>query len=436
MREAAVRQRENIPVVRWVQACVESQVLMSFLLTTLLLSVLKTATLGVAAFSLLVCFYAFVERKVLAKNTHVRLLAIFIGFGLLSAFWSLYPRQTLYYGLQIVLTMVGGMLIASSRRPFDSLIGAAFAFILHTLASHLFGKYVPWENGQVVFIGIDSAKNYYGGISGLTVLISMGMGFSAADRGRRLLAGFACVGVCLGAFGLLRSLAMGFTLSTLACASVMIYLSIYRILSNRLRFGVMLYVIYALVCSAFVIFLVRDSLLTMILTLTHKDMTLTGRTEIWEVANSAIKHYYWLGMGQNAFWVDGNPYAEKIWTANHIVTRKGFSLHNTFLDLWATLGLVGLSLYIFIAVSLIIIQFRRLLMEPSTTQITWFCVLLFFVLLSAVENFAPIAMNAYTFALAISQTYYFNPPVANTARVGSVLEVPKPGRIRDFRAQS
>ena len=77
---------------------------------------------------------------------------------------------------------------------------------------------------------------------------------------------------------------------------------------------------------------------------TGKDVTLTGRTDLWAVAFQEIAERPVLGTGFQAFWVQGNPLAEELWAMFGIDSRSGFHFHNTLLSNAVEIGIVGVAL--------------------------------------------------------------------------------------------
>ena len=375
-------------------------------LTASLLATIQLKTIGVAIFLVLTLAAAFWRRRNILANINARLISVVLVLGMVSALWSLDPRNTLYYGAQIILTCLAGVVLASSENKYDTLFGVAITLICHTLISHVFGKYVLWENGETVFVGIVGVKNYYGGVGGMTVLTSMGLAYAAINRNYKIIAAIAMFGVVAGALGLLRSRATGFTLSTLACALVIMYFNVYRVLSPRVRFGLMIYVIYAIICTTIGLLLLKDDLMRMVLHAANKDVTLTGRTEIWDVAKAAISKRLWLGYGQDGFWVETNPYAQAIWRLHKMAPTRTFPLHNTYLEIRANLGLLGLVTYVLVFGALLFRQIRYLLRTPTTIGITWIAIAFYFIFLMAVESFNLGAMNYNTFFLVIAVTMF------------------------------
>jgi hypothetical protein len=81
-----------------------------------------------------------------------------------------------------------------------------------------------------------------------------------------------------------------------------------------------------------------------ILAATGKDITLTGRTDLWRVGLEQIAERPWLGQGYQAFWQPGNPEAEHLWRAFGIESRTGFHFHNLYLSNAVEIGIPGAAL--------------------------------------------------------------------------------------------
>ncbi|MEM4670684.1 MAG: O-antigen ligase family protein, partial [Thermofilum sp.] len=69
-----------------------------------------------------------------------------------------------------------------------------------------------------------------------------------------------------------------------------------------------------------------------------RDLTLTGRTTLWETVWSFVMEQPWLGYGLGAFWASPSY-------RGHVSALEGWEVphaHNGYLDLWLDLGLPGL----------------------------------------------------------------------------------------------
>ena len=81
------------------------------------------------------------------------------------------------------------------------------------------------------------------------------------------------------------------------------------------------------------------------LALLGKDATFTGRTRIWAAISRLIDERPWLGYGYGAVWTDASGWGPLA----RIVKQAGFTpqhAHNSWLEQWLGLGLVGLWAWI------------------------------------------------------------------------------------------
>jgi exopolysaccharide production protein ExoQ len=74
-----------------------------------------------------------------------------------------------------------------------------------------------------------------------------------------------------------------------------------------------------------------------------RDVTLTGRTELWQLSFEAVLARPWLGYGYDGFWVGWNSESAHIWVR---VFWEPPHAHNGWLELLLSLGAVGLTLFI------------------------------------------------------------------------------------------
>jgi O-antigen ligase len=102
--------------------------------------------------------------------------------------------------------------------------------------------------------------------------------------------------------------------------------------------------------------------------LLDRDLTLTGRTDIWLLTWYVIQAQFWTGYGYSAFW--SNPYgpATLIWDP---LNWRVPNSHNGILELWLALGFVGVLLFLaFVATSCITI-FREARRVPQIEVMWW-----------------------------------------------------------------
>ena len=74
-----------------------------------------------------------------------------------------------------------------------------------------------------------------------------------------------------------------------------------------------------------------------------KNPTLTGRTYLWGMVILKALQRPWLGYGYNGFWLGLEGESAVIWKTMRWATPNA---HNGFLDLWVSLGLIGLVTFL------------------------------------------------------------------------------------------
>jgi len=147
-----------------------------------------------------------------------------------------------------------------------------------------------------------------------------------------------------GGFGLcvLMILLTGSKTALLLFLSVVILLPLYKALRWSDTILVPLVITLLLVAGSIVVLIVGnwENLLLGL----GRDPTLSGRTDLWELAIELIAKRPWLGYGYQGFWQDGGV-AEIVWKAEGY---KPPHAHNGFVNMALDLGLVGLFLFLLI----------------------------------------------------------------------------------------
>jgi exopolysaccharide production protein ExoQ len=117
-----------------------------------------------------------------------------------------------------------------------------------------------------------------------------------------------------------------------------------------------------------------------------KDLTLTGRTLLWDYAAKAIADKPLLGGGYEAFWQPGHSAAEQLWFYSHIQNKYGYHFHNTYLEIAVDAGVIGLCMFL---ATLVGAAFRTVVVlatsKPSAEQIFAITLFLFLLLRTPLE---------------------------------------------------
>ena len=200
--------------------------------------------------------------------------------------------------------------------------------------------------------------------------------------------------------------------------SVMVaILPLYRLLRTKFTFAIPVFIVLGVVAvgSGFLFYMILPALLGML----HKDLTLTGRTEVWHALLLPVANHPWLGYGFDTFWTAAGESA----TVAQEVSWGVAGGHNGLLDVALDLGILGLS--VFVAGYVVICRRAlRLVRKATGTVPLWLCTYLVFALLyslseSTVFRLSSIFWILYT-STAVCVSLYVPPsapPVIDLAQL-------------------
>jgi len=104
---------------------------------------------------------------------------------------------------------------------------------------------------------------------------------------------------------------------------------------------------FAALLAAAIMALMQTNPVDALLLALGKDTTLTGRTGLWDYAESVIAQRPFLGVGEGGFWrYADNPLVQRIFEEYHKRPGQGFSFHNAYYETAVHQGLIGLGLSI------------------------------------------------------------------------------------------
>lgn len=251
-----------------------------------------------------------------------------------SLFWSVAPDVTARRIVAVAFTVLFGIYLAARDDRMETLrlIGAAI------LAAALFNLVII---GLLPSAGVDHdlhagawkgafvEKNALGGDMARAALVMLALAWADPNRRRLWIGGFALTALLvLGSTSRTALLAL-----LIPCALFALYLI------GRRSPVVALGVFYVSVTVAggmalFILFAPEQAV-----GLVGKDLTLTGRTGIWEATLAKIMDAPWTGYGLGAFWVEryGPSYDVRV-ALQWIVP----SAHNNWLEIGLALGVPGM----------------------------------------------------------------------------------------------
>ncbi|MGL5077698.1 MAG: O-antigen ligase family protein, partial [Waterburya sp.] len=132
-----------------------------------------------------------------------------------------------------------------------------------------------------------------------------------------------------------------------------------------------------------------------------KDTTLSGRTFIWQYVWDQIQLRFWLGYGLSAFW---NGYEGPSGYVQLAMRIPVIYAHNGFLDIWLSIGLVGLSVFV-VGFLLTTAQSLELLRKTNTPEGFWPLLFLTYILLSNLTEGTVSTMNNFFWAIYVAVSY-------------------------------
>ncbi len=318
--------------------------------------------------------------RILTECREQILLYCLVTWCVASVVWSDYPGLTLRYGVQLGLTFAIGIAMASRMPPLTFLKSVTLAYLLAALASLAFGRD---RSDGLGFLGIYNSKNALASVC--TVLLIAGATLLMDRRLPARWRGAGLASVIIAGLLLLRAQSTGAIVASIGSAVVLIVLVILARLAPKGRLVVT--VVGLLIAGLGMIAIVSnaEALTRAFLDTTGKDITLTGRTDLWAAAFAEIAQRPILGAGFQAVWVVGNPLAEQLWSQFGIATKTGFHFHNALISNAVEIGIPGAGLQ---AVLILAALWRLIgwsLRDPRAETLFLTVVLVRQVLLSLVE---------------------------------------------------
>jgi exopolysaccharide production protein ExoQ len=245
--------------------------------------------------------------------------------------------------------------------------------------------------GQGVFEGnwqgIFRHKNSLGEMMLLTAVIFRSV--PGRSLGSRLI-GWTGVALAVALVFLSRSITALVVLAAVGLAMPLLR----RFRHAQLRSALM-FIAICLLCTTVLLTIVdREVALTM----TGKDVTLTGRTAVWSAVIDRIAERPLLGYGYGAFWLPTSGPGEDVrrevqWSTPHS--------HNGFLDFGADLGLVGILLLIGALAHAGYRVWKRWRPELGTSE-DWFLAFLIIILLMDITESLIYEQNNFAWVLLVT----------------------------------
>lgn len=276
-------------------------------------------------------------------------LLAFVALAILSVAWSIEPGVTVrrlirlgtFLGISIAFVSV-----AWHRSRFQEVVRPILSLLL--LGSLIFGVLSPNlaihaadESGELAgaWRGLTNHKNTLGALAAMGLLFWVHAALTRETRRLHSFAGCLIAGSCL----ILSRSSTSLLSAVFACVLLAMLLRPPRSLGPYMPYLVGIFVTLLLAYSLAVLRLVPglEVLLKPIVMLTGKDLTFTGRSDIWAIVTEHIRFRPLLGSGYGAYWIGPLPSSPSYEFVRKLYFYPG-SAHNGYLEIVNDLGAVGL----------------------------------------------------------------------------------------------
>lgn len=262
------------------------------------------------------------------------------AYCMLTALWSLYPANSLRYGLQLTFTLLVAI-VMTGRLSTASLMRLMFVvYSIGVIASILFGR----TGTGGAWLGVFGSKNAFAAHIAVFALIAVAV--AADGQSHRLLRLLGLIGALASAPLLVLAQSAGASMMVAPCIAIVLFSILSARLSTMQRYFIIAMLVIVGAALALVVVTTGDALLAGILEGSGKDATLTGRTDLWATGLAYIAERPLQGLGYRSFWVIGFAPAEELWAMFDVPSGAGFNFHNTYISNAVEIGLIGLGLQI------------------------------------------------------------------------------------------
>lgn len=312
---------------------------------------------------------------------------MYVIFVFFSVLWSPVADLSAKYAVEVALTAAAALVLARGLEPRSFLSALMCAYFAVTIGSVFLGRYAM-NAGALAMIGVFGSKNAFSVVQAVFFLAS-GWVLLSADQSI-FMRSLALLGVCISPVLLVAGrsadavapvvLATGITLLVFSTSWL-------PLLARTVAFCAGAFLI---VCIFGFAFIFKDTLFGQLLIITGKDVTLSGRTYMWERATELMRESPLLGTGYGGFWFQGNPYAEDLWAHFGVLIRGGFNFHNLWYEMGVELGYLGISIA-FLTMLIVSIRVFRWVARAPTAESHFF---LAFIMIVDMRSFLEVDMFA------------------------------------------
>lgn len=269
-----------------------------------LLFVVKLGTLsGVIFLGSVQAYGAYRLRRVLECWPALMLALVFPLYATMSTLWSHMPGQSMKYGLELIITVAAGLMLAAAPNRWAVMRGMFIAFTSYIVAALAFGQYVGVGNtSQTALAGLSDGKNLLGDIASTGALISLATLLMSLSARKWLWVLAAAAALLLELYVMAAARSAGAMIAVSVGLATVLGLALIQSGGVAVRAAATFVVGVVGVAAALSHRWLAQTLIDLSVALFDKDPTLTGRTYLWYRAEDLIAQNPVLGRGFYAFW--------------------------------------------------------------------------------------------------------------------------------------
>lgn len=295
------------------------------------------------------------------------------GWAVLSAFWSPYPGETVYYGLQLGLTIFAACIIGAATDPRQTVNGMFYAFLIHGIAVFTYGlgqgDLFPIDFDGFPFVGLAGSKNTTADMAALGVLAALAMLVQGLREVRPVAVVLSLFLIGLDVIIIVAARSAG----AYAALTLAVVFFIGWAITSSWPIVARTAIMMSAAVFAIIAAITRNQWFPVVferyLQMSGKDEGLTGRDYIWSRAEVLVSQRPWFGRGFASFWIEGDLEPTAIWDTMYVANHVGFNFHSSVYELLVYFGYVGLVGVVAIFGFYILLLARRLVLEPHPITI-------------------------------------------------------------------
>lgn len=289
-------------------------------------------------------------KKIIIDNIWLILFFLYLGF---SVIWSDYPIASLKRYFKAIGIIVMILVVYTDDYPQLTLSYVLKkVFMFHVLMSAVLILLVPSQgimstsNGETAWVGFTTNKNFLGQITCFASIYFFWAITKRSDKQKKI----SNIFLFLVSFFILVGAQSMTSLLVLIMAILLFQFYRLKVLS---RFTIFIYlfciILFFLTIATLDQVVFQGGVIQTLFDLAGRDLTLTGRTDLWKDVLSIASHNLFLGVGYDSFWMDGS--LNGLWD---IYIWQPNQAHNGYIDIIANIGVLGFVLMICTTFSAII----------------------------------------------------------------------------------